>query len=586
MLKEMIVALLFAQVVQIAPPPRPGQALLPTVRVSGMASREDGQPPRGQVRLLGPNGNYLSPVAVDGSFQFPAVPAGTYQFGGGPALATVAMEPQMVVVGDKEISNLRLVVPRVSTAGVPRVVTNVERGGPLPRYQVTFSRIGAPAGTIPLALMAGPPGINYSYQMNAGDYRIGAAGLPTGYSLKSVTSGSTNLLEQPLRIDVGETPQITILLGVSSPPPWVKVSGRVTGYKAAEFALINPVGGDIQFTTARPDGTFEFAMVLPGLYDVEANTPIGSGTTRITVAAGKDLTDIAIKTPAARDIPGRVVINDPAKPRVGFGILRPNQPANIPIATAQFMAATAADGKFTLTLPEGENRVVFDANLVPPGFVLKSATYGSLDILSNPIKVAATDTVELTITFDSAGVAPVSVTGRINGLRTATNARIMLVSNATNAAIDTLVNPDGTFTFPRVFPGQYQARFSFNSTQIQAPVSVGNTNKSDVVLNYARQFMLTGQVVMEGLAVGTAPVTVSVEVKRTDGVGQPSIARSTPVGVLRIMAPDGELSFDVRDVPAGYQVKSFTYGDLDVLKTPLKLEDPPIWTFVLKIGRQ
>jgi hypothetical protein len=585
MLKSLVAALILAQIVQIAPTATPGQAPGPTVRVSGTASREDGQPPRGQVRLLGPNGTYLSPVAADGSFQFPAVPAGSYQFGGGPALATVPMEPQMVVVGDKEISNLRLVVPRVSTAGIPRVVTNVERGGPVPRYQLTFTKVGAPGGASPLALMAGSVN-NPTYHVNAGEYRVGAASLPAGYSLKAVTSGSTNLLEQPLKIGVGETPQITVLLGVSSPPPWVKVSGRVTGYKAMQFALINPTSGDAQFTTGKPDGTFEFAMVLPGLYDVEATTPIGSGTTRITVVAGKDVTDIAIKTPPARDIPGRVVVDGPVKPRVGFGNLRPNQPANLLVPRAQFTATPAADGKFTLTLPEGENRIVFDANLIPPGLALKSATYGSLDILANPIKVAATDTAELTLTFDSAGITPVSVSGRINGLNNGTSSRVMLIANATSAAIDAPVNPDGTFTFPRVFPGQYQARFSFNSAQIQTAVNVGNTNKTDVVLNYARQFMLTGQVVMEGLPVETPPVPVTVEVKRTDGVGPPIVTRSTPVGVLRIMAPEGELSFTVRDVPAGYQVKSFTYGDLDVLKNPLKLDDPAIWTFVLKIGRQ
>ena len=68
--------------------------------------------------------------------------------------------------------------------------------------------------------------------------------------------------------------------------------------------------------------------------------------------------------------------------------------------------------------------------------------------------------------------------------------------------------------------------------------------------------------------------------------GPPINSRSTNVGVLRIMVPEGEMTFAVRDVPAGYQVKSFMYGDLDVLKNPLKLDDPAIWTFVLKIVRQ
>jgi len=571
--------------VQVTPPGTPGPQL-PAFRVSGAVMREDGQTPQGgQVRLLGANGTYLAQLAADGSFQFPRVPAGTYQFGGGPAVATVPMEPLMIAV-EKDLTDLRLVVPRVSTVGVPRVLTNVEGGGPRPRYQVTFLRVGAPAGTIPFSVTAG--GGPITINMNAGDYRVAAVGLPMGYTVKSVTAGSTSLLEQPLKLAVGDMPTVTVLLGVSSPPPWVKVSGRVTGSRATELALISPtIAADTQFIQPRPDGTFEFTTVLPGNYNLEANTPIGVTSTPITVVFGKDLTNVEIKTPLARNVPGRVIINDTAKPRVGFGILPANRPPNAPPPRAQYTAPTAVDGTFRLLLPEGENRLVFDPNLVPPGFALKSATYGSLDILANPIKIAVTDTSELTLTFDSAGIAPVSVSGRINGLKGAPNRRIVLIANATNAEMATPVNPDGTFTFPRVFPGQYQARFTFNSAQIQTAVSVGSANKTDVVLNYARQFMLAGQVVMEGLPVDTPPVPVTVEIRRADGVGAPIVSRATPpTGVLRIMAPEGEMTFSVRDVPAGYQVKSFTYGDLDILKNPLKLDDPPIWTFVLKIGRQ
>ena len=325
MLKTIIAALLLTQVFQVAPPPIPGQTSGPTVRVSGTASREDGQPPQGQVRLLGPGGDYRSPVAADGSFQFPRVPAGTYRLGGGPALATVPTENQMVVVEDKEISGLRYVVPRVSTVGIPRVVTNVDGGGPRPRYQVTFARVGAPAGTTPFTLFVGLD--TDTIQMNPADYRVAATGLPEGYILKAVTSGSTNLLEQPLKLGVGETPQVTVLLGVSSPPPWVKVSGRVTGFRATEIALFSPNGvGNVQFIAPRPDGTFEFGVVLPGSYNLEANTTIGVTSMPITVVSGKDLTNVEIKTPPAREIPGRVVISDPGKAARGIW----NSPAEPP----------------------------------------------------------------------------------------------------------------------------------------------------------------------------------------------------------------------------------------------------------------
>jgi len=394
MLSSPIAVLLLMQFIQVASQPTPG----PAVSVSGTAVREDGQPPQGQVRLLGPGGTFLVPVAADGSFRFPRIPAGPYQFSGGPTLATVAIEPILVLVADKEISGLRYVVPRVSTAGTPRVITTVEGGGPRPSYQLTFIKVGAAAGTLPFT----PPETG-ALSLNAGDYRVAAKNLPAGYNLKSLTSGSTNLLEQPLKIGVGQTPQVTVLLSLN---------------------------------------------------------------------------------------------------------------------------------------------------------------------------------------LESAGIRPVSVSGRINGLKSATNARIMFTAPAMDLALDTPVNPDGTFTFPRVFPGQYQAQFVFNGAQIQTIVSVGNANKTDVVLNYTRRFMLTGQVVMEGLPVNTAPLPVTVEVKRTDGAGTPITSRSTNAGVLRIMVSEGEMTFAVRDIPDGYQVKSFAYGDLDVLNNPLKLDDPPIWTFVLKIARK
>jgi hypothetical protein len=134
------------------------------------------------------------------------------------------------------------------------------------------------------------------------------------------------------------------------------VSGRVTGYKPTDIALFSPASTDVQFISPRPDGTFEFPTVLPGNYNLEANTTIGFTSTPITVVRGKDLTNVEIKTPLAKEVPGRVIINNPAKPRVGFGILpriaratllyreRSSQPRRRPMADSHWCCPWAKTG--------------------------------------------------------------------------------------------------------------------------------------------------------------------------------------------------------------------------------------------------
>src|SRR5213594_361306 len=108
-------------------------------------------------------------------------------------------------------------------------------------------------------------------QIPEGDYRVSWSALPPGYFIKTITAGSTDLLASPLKVVAGSPPpQIVVTLGVSSPPPWVKVSGRVTGSAgsspAARPLRIGHVGASTiepLEVSVNPDGTFSFPMVLP-----------------------------------------------------------------------------------------------------------------------------------------------------------------------------------------------------------------------------------------------------------------------------------------------------------------------------------
>ena len=63
--------------------------------------------------------------------------------------------------------------------------------------------------------------------------------LPVGYEIKSITSGSVDLLSNSLKVAVDTPPSpIRVLLSVDG-NPWVKVSGRVTNLGSYQTFLLN-----------------------------------------------------------------------------------------------------------------------------------------------------------------------------------------------------------------------------------------------------------------------------------------------------------------------------------------------------------
>jgi hypothetical protein len=104
----------------------------------------------------------------------------------------------------------------------------VEQNGPRPQFRLAFSRVDV-AGANPVNA---PGTSNLTVTLAAGEYRLSAIGLPAGYMLKSATIGTVDAVSQTFKIAPGSPTALAITLGVSSPPPWVKVSGHVIGGNA------------------------------------------------------------------------------------------------------------------------------------------------------------------------------------------------------------------------------------------------------------------------------------------------------------------------------------------------------------------
>jgi hypothetical protein len=238
-----------------------------------------------------------------------------------------------------------------------------------------------------------------------------------------------------------------------------------------------------------------------------------------------------------------------------------------------------ADGAFTITLPEGRSAVGAAAGL-PAGATLRSLTYGAVDLSKEILTVTATDTAELVITV--ALPRPVSISGRVTGLRSTEGTLVFLAGTT----LDVSLNPDGTFLFPRVPPGSYRARLINSGASVDVPVTAGASDVTGLVIPVPKERVVTGLVMVEG---GGRNSPLAVDAKSAAGTTisstTPQAYQGTNTGQFFLLKlEDGEYAMSVRNVPAGYRVKSMTYGATDLLKQPLKIDGLAVWTVTIRLA--
>jgi hypothetical protein len=403
------------------------------VRVSGVVIREGGQPLVGvQVRLLNTMGGPTviedlphANVASDGSFAFPSVKPGTYGAMVGP---NVVMQPITVEVANRDTQGLRLVIPE--TGSVTGTVL-VEGGGPRPRFSMTFESVtarpdAASAANSPIVMPVGRlivvsgfqqtivPPVNevFSGPVPPGEYRVTARDLPDGYSVRSITAAAADLMTQTLKILPSRPVSIVVRLGVSSPPPWFKVSGRVIGRAEPSTSAVStpsiqingPASSENLIVPLFVDGTFEFPRVLPGTYTARLTQPIlGSGIVTISVE-NADVTNVEIAAPRTKEVVGRVRVEGggPMPERLAFSVPPVAVRNTVGLATTTAIPVQT-DGLFRIALPEGDYRITLVGNSVPAGYSVKSLMYGSTDLLSQVVAIKSTDSEELGVTLVRGG---------------------------------------------------------------------------------------------------------------------------------------------------------------------------------------
>jgi len=574
--------------------------------------------------------NWTSAVKPDGSFEFPKVYPGTYTARITPpnpasagnlnfGLATATINPS-----GSDITGLEIAVPRQKDI-VGKLT--LDGRGLMPRFAIPLAPV---AGTSsPQAQYMGidpKPDGSFTISVLEGTRQVGVPNnLPAGYTLKSMTYGTTDVLKNPMKVAMSDTAELRVTLTTPNLAP-VHVGGRLTGVDDAIFArgavtaTMRGIGNIASLTTpVRPDRSFEFPEVFPGTYSVRvAGAGIVNSPDVPVAVASSDLTNIEIAVPRQKEITGRVILEGLAPmPRFQF-LTPPSAPtaglvSSSPVSTPVMLINPQTDGTFRLTLTVGTHYTGAAIGL-PAGYTIKSFNYGTTDLLKNPLKVGANDTDELLITLTTPARPPVQVRGHVGGLDEATFARgdvnVSMASASYVSPVNTLVMEDGSFEFQDVFPGNYLARAIGPGVRSLSNVSVNvrNTDIQNVEITVPSQKEVTGRVILEGsgpmprITLLLAPssdtstlvllqnANISPIAAPTGGIitlpdpipgpipGPTLIAANglsiapLPDGTFRLAIPEGEQRLgSVNGLPPGYTLKELNYGTTDVLKNPLKI---------------
>ena len=192
------------------------------------------------------------------------------------------------------------------------------------------------------------------------------------------------------------------------------------------------------------------------------------------------------------------------------------------------------------------------------------------------------------------GVQGVRVSGRVVGLPPGTPSGMMRANMARQGGgtvLENLIDADGRFEFANVPPGQYTLHI-IGPLQPSMPVTVAAG--ADITnLSVTLPPLILGHATVEGggslprqASGGTVPpATLQLEARRVGGgAGVDNVTPRgdgpflLPIASLRLgqlwLPMQGEYWLRPRALPIGYELKSMTFGNVDLMKQPLAVALP------------
>jgi len=329
-------------------------------------------------------------VETDGSFFFKNVPIGGYQFQLSPsplgwigvALTVDKQNLTGVIVQLPDLIEIKGRAFVEDGSALPRTL----RGAPIP-VQATRSPTGDTSASI-------QEDGTFELLLPKGRYRFSIPGVPPGYYVKEFTAGPADLSNSNYIVDDTPPEEIHMTLGVvRRQPQGVRLTGHLSLATAgdlleAESVLLVSSGNRnavVRESAVAADGSFEFAGIPPGIYNLETY-PDSPAALYGIVVENTDVTGIEFVLPVLIKVKGGIEWADsgggtivPAKPSVSVQFTRKEGDRLLAWGTL------ALAGSFHFYLPEGDYR--FSVSDLPPNFNVGSVTAGDANVLETGLRI-------------------------------------------------------------------------------------------------------------------------------------------------------------------------------------------------------
>lgn len=203
-----------------------------------------------------------SPVATDGSFEFPRVlQRNNYTAHLVPA-DDAASSPR-IAVADKDVDGIEIVVPAQKEV---RIVASMEDSAPVPVFVLTLAGSGSTVTVVAKPARDG----SFTARLPMDERRVSIYGFPFGYTVKSGTYRGTNVLKEPLKISKDDTDDLQVAFASDAKFPFGNLTGQISGLDPQVSNVRLELHGVTSFSTFESsvgaDGSFSFSNIPQGAY--------------------------------------------------------------------------------------------------------------------------------------------------------------------------------------------------------------------------------------------------------------------------------------------------------------------------------